>query len=235
MSRNLTACEKTLCLAIIPWLRDEMITRLEGASPSPDLLYDLAQSNFEYGCAALAHAGVFASEKMYWRVLSPPAQVPTLPIDFDRTGLDDLLDAVACHSDYVDELYRHYDPIEPSSKGLTLVCMAMTGCKYMEATSEGAFFWTDNFGPWLVRHGAWDLTEFSPASNREVEQTLALIPDKTLELLSGSLCSHQPDFVRCFFARWFEGKWNDTEWRQTPNDSWDLSLAAGLYLQLHQR
>ena len=27
----------------------------------------------------------------------------------------------------------------------------------MEATSDNSFEWTDKFGPWLVRHGAWSL------------------------------------------------------------------------------
>lgn len=104
----------------------------------------------------------------------------------------------------------------------------------MELISENTFGWSEDFAPWLVRHGAWDLDEFETASQEEIDITLSSIPDKAKEQLSGSLCWHKPNFVRCFFAQWINGEWKAGDWRYAPSDDWDLGLAAGVYAQLHR-
>ena len=232
MVEKLSDKETALLQAVAVWLREEMLSRLVGVSPASDLLYDLAQSNYEISCSALERVGLLASEDRYWRVLEANEDQPTLGISHNRSDLDHLLDGFACHSHYVNELYLHYEPVTPSGHALTEVCVAMAACGYMEAKSNKTFEWTDDFGPWLVRQGAWDLDEFEPASLEEVNGALATIPAKARERLSGSLGRHKPDFVRCFFAQWIDGKWEDREWRYAPNDDWDLNLAAGIYAQL---
>lgn len=234
MVEKLSDEETALLEAVAYWLREEMISHLVDVSPVPDLLHDFAQSNYEISCSALERVGVLASEGHYYRVLEPNNDQPTPAISYKRRDLDHLLDGLACHSDYVTDLYRHHEPVTPTGRALREVCVAMTACGYMEATSEETFEWTDNFGPWLVRHGAWDLDEFEPASQEEVNKALASIPDEARERLSGFPCGHKPHFVRCFFAQWIDGKWEEQEWRYAPSDDWDLNLAAGLYSQLHR-
>ncbi len=233
MVEELSKEETALLQAVACWLREEMLSHLVIVSPAPDLLHDLAQSNYEISCAALERVGLLASEDHYWRVLEPNKDQSTLAIPNQRSDLDHLLDGLACHSHYVNELYRHYEAVTPTEHALQEVCSTMAACGYMEATSERTFEWTNAFGPWLVRHSAWDLNDFEAASQEEVNNALATLPNKATEMLSGSLCRHKPHFVRCFFAQWIDGKWEKQEWRYAPNDDWDLELAAGIYAQLH--
>ncbi|WP_122072331.1 hypothetical protein [Pseudophaeobacter sp. EL27] len=233
MVEKLSIKEATLLQAVALWLREEMLSHLVDVSPAPDLLHDLAQSNYEISCNALERVGLLASEDKYWQVLESHDGQPTLGDSHKRSDLDHLLDGLACHSHYVNELYQHHEAVTPFRYALNEVCVAMAVCGYMEATSKKTFEWADDFGPWLVRHGAWDLDEFEPASQEDVNSALATIPDKARERLSGSLGRHKPDFVRYFFAQWIDGKWEEREWRYAPNDDWDLNLAAGIYAQLH--
>lgn len=229
----LSGQETALLEAVALWLREEMISCLKEDSPAPDLLYDGAQSNFEISCCALERVGLLASEDEYWRVRIVDNRQPISVDQYTRSNLDHLLDGLACHSFYVTELHRHYETVTPTGHALKTVCRAMADCGYMKPLSDAEFEWTDGFGPWLVRHGAWDLDEFEAAPEAEVGRALATIPDKAKEQLSGRLCRHQPDFVRCFFAQWIDAKWHKGEWRYAPSDDWDLNLAAGLYSQLH--
>ncbi len=235
MVETLSGEETSLLHSVAYWLRLEVLSRLVDVSPAPDLLHDLAQSNFETSCNALERVGLLASENAYWRVLELNNDQPTLAVPHKRSDLDHLLDGLACHSHYVNDLYQHHETVTPTGPSLTKVCVAMAACGYMEKTSENTFEWTADFGPWLVRHAAWDLDEFEPASKDEVSEALAIIPVNARERLSGSLCRYKPDFVRCFFAQWIDGKWQEQEWRYAPSDDWDLSLAAGLYAQLHNK
>lgn len=235
MVEKLSEEETALLQAVAFWLREEMLSHLIDMSPAPDLLHDLAQSNYEISCSALERVGLLASEGHYWRVIEPNSDQPILAISHKRSNLDHLLDGLACHSDYVNDLYQHYEAVVPTKHSLNRVCFAMAECGYMETTSNKAFKWTDDFGPWLVRHGAWDLDEFETAPQEEVAKALEAIPDKRKDWLSGSLCRHKPDFVRCFFAQWINGKWEEEEWRHAPSDDWDLNLAAGLYRKLHSQ
>lgn len=233
MVGHLSAEETVLLQAVALWLREEMISRLKEDSPAPDLLHDLAQSNFELSCSALERVGLLASEGEYWRVRNLDNSQPISVGHYTRSNLDHLLDGLACHSFYVSDLFRHHESVTPTRHALKTVCLAMADCGYMEPISATEFEWTDGFGPWLVRHGAWELDEFEAAPEAEVGRALATIPDKAKERLSGSLCGHQPDFARCFFAQWIDAKWNEEEWRYAPSDDWDLNLAAGLYAKLH--
>ena len=233
MVEKLSEQETALLQAVAFWLREEMLSHLVDVSPAPNLLHDLAQSNYETSCSALERVGLLASEGQYWRVFDLCDDQTALGILHNRSDLDHLLNGFACHSHYVNELYQHHESVTPSGHALNEVCIAMTVCGYMEATSKKTFEWTDDFGPWLVRHGAWDLDEFEPASQKDVNDALATIPDKARERLSGPLGRHKPDFVRCFFAQWIESKWEERAWRYAPSDDWDLNLAAGIYAQLH--
>lgn len=235
MAEKLSEEETVLLQAVAVWLREEMLSHLTEMSPAPDLLHDLAQSNYEIGCSALERVGVLSYEGDYWRIRDLENDQPTLAGYHRRSDLDHLLDGLACHSHYVNDLYKHHEAVTPTGHALKNVCLAMTQCGYMEAISNNAFEWTDDFGPWLVRHGAWDLDEFEAAPKEEVDRALATIPDAEKERLSGSLCSHKPNFVRCFFAKWIDGMWKEGEWRDAPSDDWDLTLAAGLYAQLHSQ
>lgn len=234
MVRPLTENECELCVAIVSWLKPDFVSRLAYDSPAADLLYDLAQSNYEIGCCALEAAGQFRSEGDYWRVL-PDCDAGSLPDGFARDGLDHLLSALACHSHYATELYRHYAPVKPTGAALIRVCEALVRCGYMEKITATEFTWADDFGPWLVQHQAWSLTEFEAASEDDVQRTIGMIPREQLDWLSGSVCLHESEFVRCFFAHWFNDQWDDTSWRRHPNDDWDLSLAAGVYACLHSK
>ncbi len=233
MVRQLTEKERLLLQTVSIWLRDEMVSQLTDVSPSPELLHDLAQSNYEISCSALERVGMFASEGSYWRVKKADKDLNGFGGQHTRSDLDHLLDGLACHSSYVKDLYRQDEAVTPTNDMLRDVCIAMTECGYMEAISMKAFEWTDDFGPWLVRHGAWDLHEFEAAPQSEVDVVLAAISDDAKEFLSDRLCRHAPNFVRCFFARWIDGKWEDGEWRNAPSDDWDLCLAAGLHTRLH--
>ncbi len=212
-----------------------MVAQLKDVSPSPDLLHDLAQSNYEISCNALERIGMFTSEGHYWRVNQPENDKSVFASQHTRCDLDHLLDGFACHSDYVNDLHRHHEAVTPTKDALRDVCLAMAKCGYMEATSKNSFEWANDFGPWLVRHGAWDLDEFEAAPQSEVDTVLTSISDDAKELLSGSLCRHPPNFVSCFFARWVNGEWEAGEWRNAPRDDWDLCLAAGLHARLHSK
>ena len=233
LTKELTKNEQVLIRTVAYWLRGEMVSQLKDISPSPELLHDLAQSNYEISCSALERVGMLTSEGHYWRVKEPENDRPVLVGHHTRSDLDHLLDGLACHSDYVNELYLHHEAVRPTQDALSDVCVALTECGYMEVTSKMAFEWTDNFGPWLVRHGAWGLDEFELAPDTEVKMVLSAIPNKAKEWLSGSICRNPPHFVRCFFAQWIDGRWEAEQWRNAPNDDWDLCLAAGLYAQLH--
>lgn len=233
MVRQLTEKEEALLQAVAIWLRDEMVSHLTNVSPSPELLHDLAQSNYEISCSALERVGMFTSEGDYWRVKEAENDQSVFAGQHTRSHLDHLLDGLACHSDYVNDLYRHHEAVKPAKAVLRDVCLAMVECGYMKAVPTKAFEWTDEFGPWLVRHGAWDLDEFEAAPQADVSVVLAIIPDDARARISGSLCRHPPHFVRCFFAQWIDGKWEEGGWRYAPNDDWDLCLAAGLYAKLH--
>ncbi len=232
MSKELNKNEQALLRTVAYWLRGEMIAHLKDVSPSPELLHDLAQSNYEISCGALGRVGMFTSEGHYWRVRKPEQDRPALVGPFLRSDLDHLLDAFACHSDYVIDFYQYHEPIKPTQDTLRNVCLALAECGYMEATSDNSFEWTDKFGPWLVRHGAWSLDDFEAVPQEEVDEALATIPEKVKEWLSGS---SEPHFVRCFFAQWINGKWEEEEWRYAPSDDWDLNLAASLYARLQSR
>ena len=231
--RQLTEKEETLLQTVAVWLRDEMVSHLVDMSPSPKLLHDLAQSNYEISCSALERVGLFTSEGDYWRVNGAEYDQTIFASQHMRGELNHLLDGLACHSDYVKDLYRHDVAVTPTTDALRQVCLAMVECGYMEAISTREFEWTDDFGPWLVRHGAWDLDEFEAAPQADVDMALATIPEDAKARLSGSLCRYPPHFVRCFFAQWINGKWEDDEWRYAPSNDWDLCLAAGLHAQLH--
>ncbi|MGB0900815.1 hypothetical protein [Halocynthiibacter sp.] len=233
MSKELTENENTLLRTAAYWLRGEMVLRLADASPSQELLHDSAQSNFEISCDALERVGLFISEGDYWRVKDSKNDHSVFAGQHTRSDLDHLLDGFACHSSYVRDLYRHHEAVTPTNNALRDVCLAMVKCGYMECISPKAFEWTDEFGPWLVRHGAWRLDEFEAASQADVDRVLATIPADAKERLSSSTCGDSPNFVRCFFAQWIDGKWEDGEWRLAPNDDWDICLAAALYAELH--
>lgn len=232
MGRSLTEKEIELSLAILPWLENEMVRRLAPDAPSSGILHDNGQSNFEFGLAALLRAGIAESvSNNLWKIVRSADESFDLPDGFDRIDLDHLLDALACHAGYVVDLCRFYEEIAPSSAELTRVCNALVDCSYMTVLANGKFLWTDKFAPWLVRHGEWDLTEFKPASNLEVDAALASIPQESVVSLKSRI---QSDFVRYFYAHWFEGKWqNPSEPRQVPHDGWDLSIGAGIYRRLY--
>ncbi|MEM1045496.1 MAG: hypothetical protein AAGL24_05075 [Pseudomonadota bacterium] len=234
MDRSLTNHEKGLCLAILPWLENEMVRRLAPDAPSSGILHDNGQSNFEFGLAALLRAGIAESESNnLWKIVRSADESFDLPDGFNRIDLDHLLDALACHAGYVDDLCRVYKEIVPRSAELARVCDALVACSYMTVLANGKFLWTDKFAPWLVRHGEWDLTEFKPASGIEVDAALASIPQESLTWLKGRHCI-QSDFVRYFYAHWFEGKWqNLSEPRNAPHDGWDLPLGAGIFRRLY--
>lgn len=59
---DLSEKERVLLRTVAFWLRGEMVSRLKDVSPAPDLLYDLAQSNFEVSCCALERVDMLASE-----------------------------------------------------------------------------------------------------------------------------------------------------------------------------
>ena len=64
-------CEKETALlqAVAFWLREEMLSRIVDVSRAPDLLHDMAQSNYKISCSALERLGLFESENRYWRLL----------------------------------------------------------------------------------------------------------------------------------------------------------------------
>lgn len=202
-----------------------MVKGLESVSPSKDLLWD-----FELGCHALELSGQFRVEDGYYRVLPPADTVAIVTGNLNRDTLDNLLNALACHSNYTSELYQHHEAVQPSESDLKLLCDALAATGYMEKSTTGAFNWTDRFGPWHVLHDNWELLEFDPAPEAEVCRAIDLIPGHDLE----ALAQHsQKEFVRYFFARWSKNKWNRDEWHGVPSDSWDLPLGSGLYIHFH--
>jgi hypothetical protein len=233
LERPLTDDEAVLCVAAIAWLKYEMISRLNHSTPSPDLLCDYAQSNFEVGCMAIARANILMRESDYWRVIEGFEKDVSLPPGFNRHDLDIMLDAVAINLDFSDGLSGVTKGTVPKSTLEKTLCRALTDCHYMVLRWDGKYYWTKDFAPWLVRHGEWRLADFDPADDSEVDAVLGLIPKEDIEFLSG--CKWGADFARHFFAQWHEDRWSPwSERRYAPHDGWDLSLAAGLYLRLNR-
>ena len=129
--RPLTELEKHLCKAIIPWLLFEMQSRLQASSPAADLLNDRAQSKFELGCSALARFDVLIAENGNWRV-NAGSEVHAIPDDATRLDLDALLEALACHAEYVDGWYSLSDPLDRPNPALKSIYDALVACGYME-------------------------------------------------------------------------------------------------------
>lgn len=218
---GLTAQEHDLTRVLAIWLMSEMVSRLE---PDPQgLLWDIGQSNFELGCDALARVGAMAGAgQCMWRVVRPvddPLPAGVVP---SRRDLDHLLDALACHIEYVGELCRSGDAVHPLTRGIADLCAALAACGYMDAVGGTDFEWTDAFGPWMARRGRWDLTEFEPAPVTQVKSHIAAMPQKRRDWLSGRLAGHSPEFVRLFFDN------------AVPCDDWDMALASGAYSLLHE-
>jgi hypothetical protein len=235
LERPLTDDEAALCVAAIAWLKYEMISRLNHDTPSPDLLCDFAQSNFEFGCWALARANILVGEGDYWRVNEGLEKDVSLPPGFNRHDLDVMLDAVAIHVGYHDDFYKVYEGTVPTSALSKALCRALTDCHYMVLEADGKYYWTKDFAPWLVRHGEWALADFEPADDSKVDAVLGLIPREDIELLSDGCRWGSQEFARRFFALWHEDRWSPrSEWRDEPHDGWDLSLAAGLYLRINR-
>ena len=234
MERPLTDDEAVLCVAAIAWLKYEMIFRLSHFSPSPGILWDESQLNFQYGCSALGKASIL--EYMghgEWRVLEGLEKDVTLPDGFTRNDLDNMLEAVAAHLGYHGDFWKVDEGTVPTTMLSDRLCKSFVMCNYMVVGTDSRYFWTEKFAPWLVRHGEWDLSDFEPADDAEVDAVLGLIPKEDIEFLSG--CKWGADFARHFFAQWHEDRWSPwSERRYAPHDGWDLSLAAGLYLRLNR-
>ena len=210
-----------------------MISGLKLYAPSPDHLWDQAQSNFEDGCRALERAGVLVSEGDYYRVIEGLEKEVSLLPGFNRHDLDVMLDAVAINLDYSDGLSGVSKGTVPKSILEKTLCQALADCYYMVLEADGKYYWTEDFDPWLVGQGEWNLSDFEPADDAEVDAVLGLIPKEDIEFLSG--CKWGADFARHFFAQWHEDRWSPwSERRDAPHDGWDLSLAAGLYLRLNR-
>jgi hypothetical protein len=233
LERPLTDDEAALCVAAIAWLKYEMISRLNHDTPSPDLLCDTAQSNFEVGCIAIERANILVGEGDYWRVIEGLEKDVSLPPGFNRHDLDIMLDAVAINVDFSEGLSGVTKGTVPKSALEKTLCKALTDCHYMVLRWDGKYYWTKYFAPWLVSRGEWALADFEPADDSEVDAVLGLIPKEDIEFLSGQ--KWYPDFVYFFFAQWHEDRWAPwSERRDAPHDGWDLSLAAGLYLRLNR-
>ncbi len=123
MKGILSPQEQRLVATLVDWLHDQMVKSLTNTSPARDLLWDLAQSNFETGCGALARVGVLAREGMYWRVL-PRNLVPS---EVSRQDLDHLLDGLAIQTSYVTELHRQDEPFRAKDPLLVALCDALVG------------------------------------------------------------------------------------------------------------
>jgi hypothetical protein len=235
MERPLTDDEAALCVAAIAWLKYEMISRLNHYTPSPDLLCDEAQSNFEVGCIAIERANILVGEGDYWRVIEGLEKDVSLPPGFNRHDLDIMLDAVAINVDFSEGLSGVTKGTVPKSTLEKTLCRALTDCHYMVLRWDGKYYWTKDFAPWLVRRGEWALADFEPADDSKVDAVLGLIPREDIELLSDGCRWGSQEFTRRFFALWHEDRWSPrSEWQDVPHDGWDLSLAAGLYLRLNR-
>ncbi len=113
------------------------------------------------------------------------------------------------------------------------LCDALADCSYVTSLGAGTYEWDDLFGPWLVRHGAWELWEFEGAPSEEVADALAGIPMEDQSRLSDRPFRHQPEFARMFFGHWRHGNWQGEQWFEAPSDACDLGLAAGVYAYFH--
>lgn len=87
MAEKLSEEETVLLQAVAVWLREEMLSHLTEMSPAPDLLHDLAQSNYEIGCSALERVGVLSYEGDYWRIRDLENDQPTLAGYHSYTGM----------------------------------------------------------------------------------------------------------------------------------------------------
>ena len=231
MAQMLTLNEQVLANALIAWLHDQMIAQLTHISPAPDLLHDLAQSNYENVCCALERVEVMAGEGMYWRVLPLHTAKP----DISRADLDHLLNGMVMQTFYVTKLDRHDEPFTANDPLLVSLCSALAACGYVTSVGQGVYEWNDQIGPWLVRHGAWELWEFEPAPARDVMVALEQIPLTDQGRLSDLSCRHPAEFVRVFFAQWRGGHWHSDQWFDVPSDDCDLGLAAGVYDHFHRQ
>lgn len=242
MTPNLTDADIRLGDTLIAWLLSEMVWRLSPDAPEPGLLWDGAQSNFELACDALARHGALRGEGENWRVLAAPQ---IRPVD-TRRDLDRLLNALACHAPYVEELFPFGDPVSPQDADLVALCGALAACGYMESEvvksrlpwskPRTRWFWTTAFDPWLALHGGldWDTVALPEAS--DVAQTLAEIPAAQLAVLSGDMCRAPAQFVRVFCGGWQGDGWRTSADRDAaiPHGGWRVDLAAALYLHLHR-
>jgi hypothetical protein len=235
MERPLTDDEAALCVAAIAWLKYEMIFRLSHFSPSPGILWDESQDNFQYGCSALGEASIL--EYMghgEWRVLEGLEKDVTLPDGFTRNDLDNMLEAVAAHLGYHDDFWKVDEGTVPTTMLSDRLCKSLVMCNYMVVGTDSRYFWTEKFAPWLVRHGEWDLADFVPAEDSKVDALIELIPKEDMDTLSFQ-SNWGRAFVHTFFGHWRDNRWSPSfESGNVPHDGWDLSLAAGLYQRLNR-
>ena len=182
MDCELNDLEEAMLQAIARWLRSEMVSHLKESSPSPDLLHDLAQTNYEISCSALANVGLLAFEDQYWRVKDPKNDQTALAGRHNRRQLNDLLDGLVCHSDYVPDLRGEF--FTPTETALQDVCRAMAECGYMYALTKDTFEWSEKLGPWLVRHRVWDLNDYEHAPEEEIDRVLGVLPVEAKAALS---------------------------------------------------
>ncbi|MBO9478326.1 hypothetical protein J7382_12340 [Shimia sp. R11_0] len=236
----LTAQERVLTVALATWLREEMINSLLDPELGfdPDTLYDIGQSNYEWGCDALSAIGVLEFvELCIWRIKCPLGADIILPEKVGREHLDQLLDALVKQAPYVSELFRFYEPVAPKTETLLVLCEALCDCGYMERFCRGKYEWHDRFGPWMVWNGEWDLLEFEPAPKTEVEAVLASLPDWLVNELSDIKCTRPGAFLHTYFQHWVSNEWQENifRYRMFPSDDMDLPLVAGLYEQIQEK
>jgi hypothetical protein len=229
VSDGLAQKERELALAIVVWLRPEIVSRCD-EWPSPGLLYHCI-SALNTGCRVLKKAGVFTDEGHYLGYAQDGADLNALPDCFDRRALDMAIFAFV-QVEALDGLVQDRDGgYKPKNALQDRVFRSMAECGYMKRGSDGAYDWTIAAGPWLVAAEEKSLYEYEMASDEEVRRALALIPERALEWFKSE--DYAPSFARMFLRHWYANEWHTQHEREFPCDDSDLPLTVALYLHMH--
>lgn len=229
MSNTLTLAERELALAIVLWLRPEIVSRCD-EWPSPGLLHNCI-STLRVGGRLLLKAGVFTDEGAYWGYAKDGADLGALPDCFDRRALDMAIFAFVQVGAFVGSVPTRDAAFMPETASQDRVFRSMAECSYMKRASNGAYDWTTAAGPWLVAAEEKSLYDYDMASDEDVRRALALIPERDLAWFRAQ--DYAPYFAGKFLGLWYANEWHAEGRREFPSDDSDLPLTVALFVHMH--
>ena len=229
MSNTLTLAERDLAIAIVSWLRPEIVSRCD-EWPSPGRLHTSIRA-LGVGGRVLVTAGVFTNEGPYWGYAKDKADLNALPDGFDRRALDMAIFAFVQVASLDGAVSERDARFISGTESQDRVFRSMTECGYMNRAPYGAYDWTTAAGPWLVAAEQRSLFDYDMASDEDVGRALALIPERDLAWLRAQ--DYAPSFARRFLGQWYANEWHAEGGREFPSDDSDIPLTVALFVHMH--